>query len=199
MRLAYTHAIIILGCGIDAHGDIGPDAKNSVRLGVDAFSKFGSSCIIMTGNISYKATFKPSISEAQSMKEYALSLGVPADQVFVEAESKDTLGNLFFTKQNLLLPLHITNVAIVRGPNQSSERIHYLANKVLGGGYKYQLIEPEIKRPSEQEREQKSLARAKKWLDGIVDGDMDAIYRLMRNKHPGYNSSLSLDSLQELI
>ncbi|MFZ1258369.1 MAG: YdcF family protein [Candidatus Saccharimonas sp.] len=195
----YNHAIIILGCGIDMYGDIGPDAKNSVQLGVDAFSKTGHTCIIMTGNVSYKATFKLSISEAQGMKDYALSLGIPVNQIFVETESKDTLGNLFFTKQNLLLPLQITNVTIVRSPNQSSERIHYIANKVLGSRYKYQLIEPEGERPSEQEREQKSLAITKKWLAGISDGDMDAIYRLMRSKHPAYNSSLSLDSLQELV
>lgn len=195
----YKHAIIILGCGIDAEGNIGADATNSVRLGVEAFSESQDTCLIMTGDISYKSNFKPSISEAQAMKDYAISLGVPSDKIFVETESKDTLGNLFFTKQNLLLPLGITDITTVRGPNQSNERIRYLANKVLGVEYDYRLIEPDIERPDEQEREQKSLALAKKWLDSIPNGDMNAIYALMRGKHPGYNSSLSLDSLQELL
>lgn len=195
----YKHAIVILGCGIDTKGNIGPDATNSVQLGVDAFSESKDTCLIMTGNVSYKANFKPSISEAQGMKDYAISLGAPSDKIFVETESKDTLGNLYFTKQNLLLPLGITDITIVRGPNQSNERISYLADKVLGSEYDYRLIEPDIERPDEQEREQKSLALAKKWLDSIPNGDMNAIYKLMRSKHPGYNSSISLDSTQELL
>lgn len=195
----YKYAIVVLGCGVDASGDLGPDAMNSVRLGINAFNDSEDGCLIMTGNVSYKATFKPSISEAQAMKDYALSLGVPENRVFVETESKDTLGNFFFTKQNLLLPLSITEITIVRGPNQSNERINYLAKKVLGDGYEFRLIEPDIERPNEQEREQKSLSMAKKWLNEIPDGDMESIYKLMREKHPGYNSSISLESLQELL
>lgn len=197
--IMYKHAIVILGCGIDATGNLSSDAINSVQLGVNALNESGDTCLIMTGNVSYKATFKPSISEAQAMKDYAISLGIPSKQIFVETESKDTLGNLFFTKQNLLLPLSITGITIVRGPNQSNERIYYLARKILGDGYEFKLIEPTIQRPNEIEREQKSLAMAKKWLDEISDGDAIAIYELMRNRHPGYNSSISLESLQELF
>ncbi len=195
----YKHAIIVLGCGIDAAGNLDPDATNSVHLGIDALSESDNTCLIMTGNVSYKATFRPSISEAQAMKDYAVSFGIPVSQIFVETESKDSLGNLFFTKQNLLIPLGITSISIVRGPNQSSERIDYLARKILGSEYNFRLIEPNIELPGEREREQKSLAMAKKWLDEIADGDMDSIYRLMRDKHPGYNSSISLESLQELL
>lgn len=195
----YKHAIVVLGCGIDAAGNLNPDAINSVQLGIDALNKSENTCLIMTGNVSYKATFKPSISEAQAMKDYAVSLGVPTNQIFVETESKDALGNLFFTKQNLLLPLNITNVTIVRGPNQSNDRINYLTSKVLGDEYTFRLVEPDIERPDEHEREQKSLTTAKKWLDEIANGDTNAIYELMRNKHPGYNSSISLESLQELV
>lgn len=49
----HKHAIIILGCGIDAEGNIGADATNSVRLGVEAFSESQDTCLIMTGDRSY--------------------------------------------------------------------------------------------------------------------------------------------------
>ncbi len=153
----------------------------------------------MSGNVSYKATFKASISEAQAMKDYAVSLGIGINQIFVETESKDTLGNLFFTKQNLLLPLGINSIDIVRGPNQSNERIHYLATKILGDGIGFEIIEPKIVRPEEQAREEESLSLAKEWLDKIPNGDMIAIYDLMRTKHPAYNSSLELESLKKLV
>ena len=195
----HTHAIVILGCGIDAAGSIGSDAEHSVRLGVDVLAQRSDACLIMTGRVSYKATFEPSISEAQAMKEYAVKLGVPGNRIFVETESKDTLGNLFFTKQNLLVPLRISDITIVRGPNQSTERIEYLVRKVLGPDYTYRLIEPDIQRPAERAREQKSLSIAKRWLDPIDDGDMGAIYALMRAKHPGYNSLISLESSQSYL
>ncbi|MGV9001517.1 MAG: YdcF family protein [Candidatus Saccharimonadaceae bacterium] len=195
----YKKAVVVLGCGIDGEGNLNEDAMNSVRLGIESLGNSLETCLIMTGCISYKATFKPSISEAQAMKDYAVSLGIGVERIFVETESKDTLGNFFFTKQNLLFPLGINTITIVRGPNQSNERINYLASKILGKRYTFEIVVPLIERPNEQDREQKSLALAKKWLDSISDGDMDVIYNLMRSKHPAYNSSLGLESIKELL
>lgn len=195
----YKKVIIALGCGVDSAGSLNPDAKNSVRLALDSFSENPESCLIMTGSVSYKATFRPSISEAQAMKDYAVSLGIPQDKIFVETESKDTLGNFYFTKLNLLVPLGLSNIIIIRGPNQSDERIEYLAKKVLGDEYTFRIVRPDIERPSEQSREKESLSLAKQWLDPIENGNMSSIYKLMRERHPGYNSSLSLDDLVTLL
>ena len=195
----YKKVIIALGCGVDSAGSLNPDAKNSVRLALDSFSENPESCLIMTGSVSYKATFRPSISEAQAMKDYAVSLGIPQDKIFVETESKDTLGNFYFTKLNLLVPLGLSNIIIIRGPNQSDERIEYLAKKVLGDEYTFRIVRPDIERPSEQTREKKSLSLAKQWLDPIENGNMSSIYKLMRERHPGYNSSLSFDKLENLL
>ena len=195
----YKKVIIALGCGVDSAGSLNPDAKNSVRLALDSFSENPESCLIMTGSVSYKATFRPSISEAQAMKDYAVSLGIPQDKIFVETESKDTLGNFYFTKLNLLVPLGLSNIIIIRGPNQSDERIEYLAKKVLGDEYTFRIVRPDIERPSEQSREKESLSLAKQWLDPIENGNMSSIYKLMRERHPGYNSSLSFDELENLL
>lgn len=195
----HKSAVVILGCGIDSSGNLNQDAENSVRLGLTYLANNPKTWLIMTGFVSYKAVFKPSISEAQAMKDYAMSLGATQNIVFVETESKDALGNLYFTKLNLLEPLDIRDVIIVRGPNQSDERIEYLATKVLGSEYTITIIRPDIERPEEQAREKESLSAAKQWLDPIDDGDMSAIYKLMRERHPGYNSSIELGSLEKLL
>lgn len=184
----YEHAIIVLGCGVDATGNFGDDPKGSVKLAISELNNSSAkTCLIMSGFVSYKADFKPSISEAQAMKDYAVSLGVASEKIFTEAESKDSLGNLLFTKVNLLEPLGIKSVSIVRGPNQTTERIQYLATKVLGSDYAIKIIAPNIERPEERKREEKSLAEAKQNLDPIADGDTNSIYKLMREKHPGYS------------
>ena len=195
----YKKAVVVLGCGIDSVGKLNQDAENSVRLAIDALEADQNSCLVMTGSISYKATFRLSISEAQAMKDYATSLDVSQDKIFVEAESKDTLGNFYFTKLNLLIPLNIYDILVIRGPNHSDKRIEYIATKVLGNQYTFSVISPDIVRPEEQAREKASLTLARKWLDPIDDGDMLSIYRLMRDRHPGYNSSLNLDSLKKLL
>lgn len=185
----HTKAIVVLGCGIDTAGTLNPDAEGSVRLAIDTLAMHPEACLIMTGYVSYKATFTPPISEAQAMKDYAVNLGIPESKIFVEAESKDSLGNLYFTKINLLIPLDIKDILIIRGPNQSDKRIDYLATKVLGSEYAYEIIRPDIARPEEQDREEKSLRLAKQWLDPVDNGDMPAIYGLMRDRHPGYSGS----------
>lgn len=195
----YKNAIVVLGCGIDSSGVLNPDAENSVRLAMDELKRNPDYFLIMTGFVSYKATFKPSISEAQAMKDYAVSLCIPQDIIFVETESKDTLGNFYFTKLNLLVPLHAKNVIIIRGPNQSDERINYLATKVLADQYTFSIVHPDIERPEQRAREEESLSLARQWLDPIKDGDMSAIYQLMRNQHPGYNTNINIGSLEKLL
>lgn len=195
----YKKAVIVLGCGIDAEGRLGDDPIGAVRLGIEAVGSATETCLIMSGCVSYKATFRLSVSEAQAMKDYAVTLGFPAERVFVETESKDTIGNLVFTKQNLLQPLQIRDVVIVRGPNQSTERISYLAQKVFGGDLSFRIIEPDSDRPDEQQRERRSLELARQWLDPIPDGDDRAIYALMRARHPGYNSAVSIETISVIL
>ena len=58
----YDHAVIVLGCGIDAVSNLNDDAKGSVQLGIAAYRQSDKACIIMSGHVSYKADFTPSIS-----------------------------------------------------------------------------------------------------------------------------------------
>ena len=55
----------------------------------------------------------PSRFEAEAMKEYAISEGVPTDLILIEQESKDTLGNAYFTKVNILEPNNWKNVLVI--------------------------------------------------------------------------------------
>ncbi len=193
-------AILVLGCGIDDQGELIDDARISVETAANLYQQRLAPLLILSGDISYKATFRTPVSEAQAMKDYSISLGVPANKILVETESKDTLGNAYFTKTNLLGPLALHNIAILRGPNQSEERIRYLFGKVLGPNYAFSLIERPEDRPDEVERERKSLAVLKSWLDEIEDGDDRAIYALMRSIHPGYSADpAAAQDLQRLM
>lgn len=91
--------IIILGCAIRADGTPTPLLKGRI----DRAIKFENEQFEKTGKHS---VFVPSggqgsdeiISEAQSMKDYLLSQGIPDEQVVMENKSVNTYQNMLFSK-----------------------------------------------------------------------------------------------------
>lgn len=190
IQLYYTQmktTLLVLSCGITEDGVLGDDAQASVRIAAKLWNQDAARLIIMCGRLSYKADFVPPVSEAQAMKDYALSLGVASNGILTEAESKDTLGNAVFARLNLLDPLSIEEVLIIPGPNHSTERLEFIFNKVFADDIAYSFIERSEEWPDQQHREQKSLETLKGWLDDVKDGDVMQIYQVMRAKHPGYH------------
>lgn len=90
-------AIVILGGGINENGTLPEEAMKRVKKGAKLYSK--GAALIMSGKWSFLAEKTFPKSEAAAMKEYALSLGVREEDIFVESESQDTLGNAYFVKK----------------------------------------------------------------------------------------------------
>ncbi len=194
-------AIVVLACGIDEDGQLHEDPKESVDLAVQIYKEGRAPLIIFSGSLSYKATFTPPLNEAQAMKAYAADQGIPAKDMLIEDDSKDTLGNAYFTKKKYLVPKNLKYIIVILGPNHSLERVKYIFDKVLGGAYETSFLEHYANRPGESEREHRSLAILRQWLDTISDGDDKAIYNLMKSKHPAYspNPEVAEDELKKLL
>ena len=143
----------------------------------------------MSGSVSYKADFRPPISEAQAMKDCAVNLGAPAQKILVETESRDTFGNAYFTKVNLLMPLAVRHVTVVAGPNHSAERLEYIFEKVFADKISYEFIlHGDALPPAEVEREQHALQILRALFDHVPSGLDKALYEVMRTLHPAYKS-----------
>lgn len=180
-------AVVILACGINEDGTLPDDPKASVGIGADLYNVGKTPLLIMSGNLSYKANFRPPISESEAMYAYAQEVGIPAEALLVENDSKDTLGNAYFTKVNFLIPRNLDRIAVVLGPNHSLERVQYIFDKVLGDKFTATYLEHNTHRIEGAEREKWSLTILKEWLNSIPDGDHDAVYQAMLEKHPGYS------------
>ena len=181
-------AAIVLACGINQDGSLPDDPKESVDIAAGLYTSGQTPQIIFSGNLSYKAEFTPPCSESDAMYAYALDLGLPQNILLQENESKDTLGNAYFTKVHHLIPRHLGKLAIVLGPNHSLERVKYIFDKVLGDGYRTTFIEHSANRNGEAEREDKSLSILKEWLDDVRNGNHKAVLQVMLAKHPGYRA-----------
>lgn len=176
-----TDAILVLGCGVTPGGEPSESAKASVQLALERFRALKPTWLIMSGGFSHRADFRPAISEAQAMKEYAISLGVPPEQILTEAESKNTLENALFTKMNLLVPLDIQNIAVIAGPGHTNERLEYIFDKVMGDTYTCEFVMHEGPDSEEKlEREKRSLDKVRALVGDIENGDSDGIYRRLR-------------------
>lgn len=178
---------VVLGCGVNEDGSLSDDPMGSVNLASQLYRSGRIPLIIFSGNLSYKAKFTPPRSEAEAMYAYAQEIGLPANSLLVENESKDTLGNAYFTKVRYLIPKKLGHLAVILGPNHSLERVKYIFNKVLGSQYEITFMEQNANREGEVEREDGSHTILKEWLGSIPDGDHEAVYRVMLAKHPGYS------------
>lgn len=174
-------AILVLGCGVTPAGEPSESAQASVHLAVERFRALKPTWLIMSGGFSHRADFRPAISEAQAMKEYASSLGVPSAQILTEAESKNTLENALFTKMNLLSPLDIQSIMVIAGPGHTQVRLEYIFDKVMGPDYNCDFVMhagPDSE--AKLQREANSLAKVRLLLDDVSAGDSDEIYRRLR-------------------
>lgn len=93
-------AIIILGCGIRQDGTPTPLLKGRVDKAVSIYNEH-------TDTSGEKPFLIPSggqgpdevISEAQSMKDYLMTLGIPEDNILTEDQSVSTYQNMLFSKK----------------------------------------------------------------------------------------------------
>ena len=94
--------IIILGCGIRKDGTPSPLLKGRVdralRFRDQQLEKTGKDlCFVVSGGQGPNEV----ISEAESMKNYLLSQGIPGDHIIVEDKSSTTAENMRFSKEKI--------------------------------------------------------------------------------------------------
>jgi uncharacterized SAM-binding protein YcdF (DUF218 family) len=91
-----TDAIIVLGKVISVEGELPEIARQHLQMGASLYSATPA-LIIMSD--AYGLFEQPPLrTEALAMREYAIELGIAGDQIIVEEESRDTIGNAWFTK-----------------------------------------------------------------------------------------------------
>lgn len=197
--------IIILAGGINPDGSLSEIPKYRIDKGIELFKKGIAPYIIMSGSLGFQESYSPPKTEAEAMKEYAISLGVPERNILIEEESKDTIGNAYFTKINFLEPRNWKDIVVVTS-DYHIERTKYIFKKVLGPEYKIKFIEiPSRLSQSEFDkkvrREQRVLFLLRQWMGPIEDGDDAGIKKLLYTKHPGYaeNPEISKEQLAKMI
>ena len=185
-----SDVIIVLGRGIEDDGSLPPDPKARVRKAAELYKDGVAPFVIMSGAWTYHFDINPTGSESKAMKEYAMELGIPEQAIIEESKSMDTIGNVYFTKKDIVEQKGFKDIVVVASEDHMP-RVKYLFEKIYGKAYnlKFAISERVIDDASyerEMAHESNSMAITHQWLDPLKPGDDAAVWKLMITKHPAY-------------
>lgn len=201
-------SIIVLAGGVNKDGSLPEIPKKRVEKGVELFKNNAASKIIMSGKYGFWLDyFKdiPARSEAEAMKEYAVSLGVSEESIILEDTSKDTVGNAYFTKVNILEKNNWKKVIVVTSEFHL-ERTKFIFDTVLGPEYEIEYCFSEDPISEEQKisakvKETKTIEVLKNLIKGVEAGNNEQINNILYTVHPAYsaNPQISYEKLLEML
>ena len=103
-------AIIVLGNRINKSGKPNRESSSRMDVAIEAFYQKKAPYIITCG---WAYRDDSSISIADAMKTYAVQKKVPEHVIFTEANSRDTVGDAYFTKTNIVSKNYWNKLLIV--------------------------------------------------------------------------------------
>lgn len=130
--------ILTLGNGFNDTWGVPETVNARLQTVAELYKTKVSDKILISGGYSISwdvVGVKPPTTEAREMKKFLQSLEVPDTQIYTEEESKDTIGNFYFSKIRFLQP-HSWNHILVVCTDVHLRRVKFLSKKILGPEYK---------------------------------------------------------------
>lgn len=188
-------AVVVLGGGVEEGGTLPELAQRRVARGIELLEAGIAPRMILSGRCGLRVQ-EPRVTEAAAMAAFARSRGVPADALLLEEESRDTLGNAYFTRELYLEPNGWKSIRVVTSDFHLS-RAAWVFRKILGSDYDFSFVSAFSGLPP-RELIYRALEECKlsiflnEWLEAVQEGDEHAIDRLMEQEHPGYAEAPTL-------
>jgi uncharacterized SAM-binding protein YcdF (DUF218 family) len=131
--------ILTVGNGLTDGWHLPQIVENRLDYVASLYKRGISTKVLVSGGYSINwdlKGIKPPTTEAKEMRNKLIELGINAADILVEEESKDTIGNLYFSKKYYLKPLGLNQILIVC-TDFHLKRVKFLAEKILGSSYKF--------------------------------------------------------------
>lgn len=179
---------VALGGGITADGEPRPATVARARRAAALYRAGRAQRIVMSGAYGMYDP-PPPRAEATAMAEIAVAAGMPPGSITVETRSRDTIGNIWFTKPLLGEPAGQRVIMVTSGWHAA--RVRYLTQVIWGPGYRV-AVEPTAGEASTRPPEETArweaglLAVSQRWFAAIRPGDDAAIAAVLARDHPIY-------------
>lgn len=163
-------------------------SKSRLDVAIRLHENKSSSKLILVGGFSNR---KAKISEAEAMKRYLIQNGIDRKNIIKEESSIDTIGNIFFLKQNILKPNRWNNLLIITS-DFHMERVKIISKKILGRKYKIKFMASKAFNIPMSFYKMLGLEKSfteltRELLDGVEDGNDAQIGNLVKKVHPLYS------------
>jgi uncharacterized SAM-binding protein YcdF (DUF218 family) len=181
------YCIIVLGNEMDKHGNLNIETISRLKLACSIYFKKGVKFLITTG---WDYREDTALCLGSVMKEYAIKLGVPKQKIFSEINSRDTVGDAFFTKQNILIKRGWKNFLVITS-DYHVNRTKKIFEFIYGKDYNLRIIgSKSYYNAKNQASELKSIEKFEKTFKNIQEGNDKMIYNTLSTLHPFYNGKV---------
>ena len=182
---AAPELLVVLG------GGPGATTRDRARAAADLALTRPRDAVIASGGYGL-GTPEAGPSEAAAMREALVAAGVATDRVFVEDESRDTIGNALFVALRYLGELRPRPLVVVTSPSHLPRALAVFARVLPAWPLEGHAS---ARRTGEDDaHERRLLAETDAFLDGIAPGDHGAIARRLLERWPEYAASARLTS-----
>lgn len=179
--------IIVLANEMDKDGNLNKESLSRAELAVDFYFSNTSTYLITSG---WDYRKDSSIYIGNVMKDYSIKLGVPTEKIITELNSRDTVGDAFFIKQNVIINRGWKNILVVTS-DYHVKRASRIFKFIFGPKYNIKVIGSEgFENHENQFSEKRSLESFEKTFQNIKDGDDIRIYKQLSTQHPFYNDEI---------
>ncbi len=179
-------AIIVLGVDLGRKGEF----ESRLNKGIVLAEKYPEAKLVFSGGYSFRLPKDPGYREALLMKEKALEKGMPQERILTESSSKDTFGNAYFVRTNVIDKHNWKNLIVVPSPTNLNKARYYF-DLVFGNDYEIQYVPSNNITYKGKIKEYESvttrnLEKEKELIKDITPGDIKTIKEFLFTKHPAY-------------
>ena len=178
-------AIIVLANHMDANGVLNLESIARAKKAVEIFNEKNIPYLVTSGWAYRKDS---EIKIAVAFKHYLVeNLHVNPKKILTELNSRDTVGDAFFTKINLAVPLSWKKICVVTS-NYHVERANEIFNLIYGNKFLINTYGADvIHDDSVVNNELSSINIFRKTFLGVEIGNDNQILSRLQEAHPFYN------------
>jgi uncharacterized SAM-binding protein YcdF (DUF218 family) len=192
LRKDETRVLLVMGKGQDVDGNVSCFTKAVVETAVQLDRKNPDMYAMVIFPAKGHPTLEYKETEARTMMEYAVSLGMNPAKAVLEEEARDTIGTFHYVDKMLSRMDNVSSVTVV-ACDYHMPRVEYVANKYLKGRYGLQFVSANTHLSTGNEShllmadEEIRLNREKKDYGMIKDGDNIAMAKRVEAIHGIYS------------
>ena len=179
---AHPEVIVVLGGGMLPNDVPAPATLARGKAAADLARVHPTAAIICSG--SHGVGRKPRRSEAASMADLIAAEGIDRGRIFLEDESRDTIGNAVFVAERYLSAIPPRRLYVVTSPFHLERSVETF-RLVLGSAWEIVGI-ASAAAPDDADRakhERRFLLQTREFLAGIAPGEVSRISAKLRARH----------------